>query len=169
MLAGALHAYPEANAVHMIRDGRDVVCSLLERGWLRAGRGGADDANQAYGAHARFWVEPERREEFAEGERGDPRRLGVAPVRRPPREACPSATIELRYESLAADPSGEAERVAEALDADPAPLRPRSARCTPVGRPLAHRADAGAAGGRRGRGRCAPRRARLPVGAGTLS
>jgi hypothetical protein len=61
VLAGALRAYPEATAVHVIRDGRDVVCSLLERGWL-GGRAGADDANQAFGSHARFWVEPERRE-----------------------------------------------------------------------------------------------------------
>ena len=36
VLAGALQAYPQATAVHVVRDGRDVVCSLLERGWLRA-------------------------------------------------------------------------------------------------------------------------------------
>ncbi len=36
VLEGALRAYPQATAVHVIRDGRDVVCSLLERGWLRA-------------------------------------------------------------------------------------------------------------------------------------
>ena len=50
--------------VHLVRDGRDVVCSLLERGWLSADRGGGDDAGLAYGARARFWVEPERRAEF---------------------------------------------------------------------------------------------------------
>src|SRR4051794_5583763 len=64
VLAGALEAYPLATAVHVIRDGRDVVCSLLERGWLRADHSARDDAKQRYGAHARFWVEPERREEF---------------------------------------------------------------------------------------------------------
>src|SRR3954451_4143457 len=62
VLAGALEAYPQATAVHVIRDGRDVVCSLLERGWLRADHSARDDAKQRYGAHARFWVEPERRE-----------------------------------------------------------------------------------------------------------
>src|SRR4029453_1303521 len=36
VLAAALRAYPSAKAVHIVRDGRDVVCSLLERGWLRA-------------------------------------------------------------------------------------------------------------------------------------
>ena len=40
VLRGALLAYPAAKAVHVIRDGRDVVCSLLERGWLGAGRRG---------------------------------------------------------------------------------------------------------------------------------
>ena len=50
--------------MHIVRDGRDVVCSLLERGWLAAGRAGVDDADLPYGARARFWVEPERVEEF---------------------------------------------------------------------------------------------------------
>ena len=58
MLRDALDAYPEARAVHIVRDGRDVVCSLLERGWLAAGRAGVDDADLPYGARARFWVEP---------------------------------------------------------------------------------------------------------------
>ena len=40
VLAAALRAYPQARAVHVVRDGRDVVCSLLERGWLSAGRTG---------------------------------------------------------------------------------------------------------------------------------
>lgn len=64
VLAAALRAYPEARALHIVRDGRDVVCSLLERGWLSAGRGGADDARLPYGADARFWVDRARRAEF---------------------------------------------------------------------------------------------------------
>ena len=66
VLRAALEAYPHAQAVHALRDGRDVVCSLLERGWLNAGKDGADDAGLAYGAQPRFWVEPERREEFSQ-------------------------------------------------------------------------------------------------------
>ena len=57
-------AYPEAQVVHIVRDGRDVVCSLLEKPWLRAEQGRVDDAGIPYGSYARFWVEPERREEF---------------------------------------------------------------------------------------------------------
>ena len=52
--------------MHALRDGRDVVCSLLERGWLNAAKDGGDDAGLAYGAQPRFWVEPERREEFTQ-------------------------------------------------------------------------------------------------------
>ena len=62
----ALRAYPQARAVHIVRDGRDVVSSLLERGWLKASQAEADDAGLSYGPHARFWVEPERAEEFAQ-------------------------------------------------------------------------------------------------------
>jgi hypothetical protein len=65
LLPAVARAYPEAVLVHAIRDGRDVVCSLLERGWLGADRtGAADDAFQPYGASARFWVEPGREKEF---------------------------------------------------------------------------------------------------------
>jgi hypothetical protein len=122
VLRGALAAYPSAKAIHVIRDGRDVVCSLLERGWLNPDREGTDDANQAYGAHARFWVEPERREEFARASEATRaawvwRRYVTAA-----RSADPGRTIEIRYESLTADPAGEAERVARALDADAGPL-----------------------------------------------
>ena len=65
-LVGALPlAYPEARVVHIVRDGRDVVCSLLEKTLASdASRRSADDAGVAYGAYARFWVEPERRDEF---------------------------------------------------------------------------------------------------------
>jgi DNA-binding transcriptional ArsR family regulator len=66
LLPAVAQAFPEAVLVHAVRDGRDVVCSLLERGWLGTERtGGADDAFQPYGAAARFWVEHGREEEFA--------------------------------------------------------------------------------------------------------
>ena len=60
VVGAAVRAYPRATVLHIIRDGRDVVCSLLERGWLRE-REGHDDAGQPYGPHPRSWVEPERR------------------------------------------------------------------------------------------------------------
>jgi Sulfotransferase family len=126
-LEAALLAYPLAHAVHVVRDGRDVVCSLLERGWFRGDRGGADDAGQAYGAHARFWVEAERRDEFEAASEATRaawawRRYVTAADRLPER------TTQLRYEALVRDPAAEAERIAAAIDADPVPLREAFAR-----------------------------------------
>ena len=122
VLAGVLRAYPQGVAVHVLRDGRDVVCSLLERGWLKAGRAGTDDARQPYGRHARFWVEPELREEFERT--GEARRAAWAWRRYvTAARAMPDRTIELRYEALAESPRTEADRVAEALGSEPEPLR----------------------------------------------
>jgi hypothetical protein len=115
VLAAALEAYPEAHAVHAVRDGRDVVCSLLERGWLNAEQTGSDDAGHAYGAEARFWVEPERLEEFARV--SDARRCAWAWRRYVEAVRAAGAgdrLLEVRYESLA----GAADRIAAFLDAN---------------------------------------------------
>ena len=64
ILPAVVRAFPEGRIVHALRDGRDVVCSLLERGWLRAESRGRDDAGPSFGPRARFWVEEERRDEF---------------------------------------------------------------------------------------------------------
>ena len=121
VLGAALHAYPLARAVHVVRDGRDVVCSLLERGWLSAGRGGGDDAGLAYGPHPRFWVEPERAGEFAAA--SDATRAAWAWRRYvTAARSQPERTIELRYEELAADPAAAAASVAGRLGSDPEPL-----------------------------------------------
>ena len=115
VLGAALEAYPQAHAVHALRDGRDVVCSLLERGWLNADRNGTDDAGLAYGPEPRFWVEPERQAEFAEV--SDARRCAWAWRRYV--EAVRSASagdrlLEVRYEELATS----ADRLAAFLDAN---------------------------------------------------
>ena len=115
VLGAALKAYPQARAVHVVRDGRDVVSSLLERGWLNADAEGRDDARLAYGAEPRFWVEPDRREEFSQV--SDARRCAWAWRRYV--EAVRTAgagdrLLEIEYEGLA----GVADRLAEFLDAD---------------------------------------------------
>jgi hypothetical protein len=115
VLGVALEAYPQALAVHVLRDGRDVVCSLLERGWLSADKEGRDDARLAYGAEARFWVEPERRDEFAEA--SDTRRCAWAWRRYVEAARASNAAerlLEVRYESLAT----VADRLAAFLDAN---------------------------------------------------
>ena len=114
-------AYPEARIVHIVRDGRDVVCSLLDKPWLRPSQTDADDAGIAYGAYARFWVEPERRREFEEA--SDARRAAWA-WRRYVTAARSAGTHahELRYEDVAAHPEEVAERLAAYLDAPVEPL-----------------------------------------------
>jgi hypothetical protein len=87
--------------VHALRDGRDVVCSLLERGWLNAGKDGGDDAGLAYGRQSRFWVEPERREEFSQA--SDARRCAWAWRRYVEAVRAAGAgerLLEIRYESF---------------------------------------------------------------------
>jgi hypothetical protein len=117
VLAAALRAYPQAVAVHVVRDGRDVATSLLERGWLSAERTGADDARLPFGAHARFWVEPGREEAFASV--SDATRAAWAWRRYVTAAASvPERTVEVRYEQLVSDPHAAAAPVAERLGVD---------------------------------------------------
>jgi hypothetical protein len=122
VLSAALRAYPHGRAVHVVRDGRDVVCSLLERGWLSAGKSGGDDAKLAYGARARFWVEPDRTGEFEAASDATRAAWAWRSYLMAARRAGDERTFEVRYESIASDPTGAAETIAADLDCDPAPL-----------------------------------------------
>ena len=112
VLPAVAQAFPRATLVHALRDGRDVVCSLLERGWLSAGRGDADDAGAAFGIHSRFWVEPGREEEFRQS--SDARRCAWAWRRYISAVGESSIPVtELRYERLVTEPvtaAGELSR-----------------------------------------------------------
>jgi Sulfotransferase family len=122
VVGAAARAYPGATFLHIIRDGRDVVCSLLQKGWLRDEREGRDDAGNPYGGHVRAWVEPERRDEFLRASEATRtawawrRYLGAA------RQAPAERTLELRYEQLANDPRATAEEIAARLGTHPEPL-----------------------------------------------
>jgi hypothetical protein len=107
-------AFPEARVVHIVRDGRDVVSSLLEKPWLRREQVAVDDAGVPYGAYARFWVEPERRAEF-EGA-SDARRAAWA-WRSYVSAARAGDAFEVRYERLASDPAAVGQELAGHLDA----------------------------------------------------
>lgn len=122
LLDAAVTAFPQARVVHIVRDGRDVVCSLLEKGWLGSGRAGAaDDAGLAYGVEPRFWVEPERREEFVATR--DARRAAWAWRRYvSAARSAVTAPYELRYEAMADDPDAAAAELAAYLDAPIEPL-----------------------------------------------
>jgi len=112
-------AYPEARVVHMIRDGRDVVCSLLEKPWLGRERAGADDAGVRYGAYARFWVEPDRRPEFEAAR--DARRAAWV-WRSYLAAAREGDALELRYEEMTADTERVGSDLARYLGAPAEPL-----------------------------------------------
>jgi hypothetical protein len=120
-------AYPEAQIVHIVRDGRDVVCSLLEKPWLRPEQTRVDDAGIAYGSYARFWVEPDRRDEFEHA--SDARRAAwvwrsyVTAAR-----AGGAQVIEIRYEDVTADPAAVAAVIAPPLAAQVEPLAEALAR-----------------------------------------
>ena len=113
-------AYPEARIVHIVRDGRDVACSLLEKPWLRRAQVRADDAGVPYGAYARFWVEPERRGEFETV--SDTRRAAWVWRSYVTAARAAEGTLEIRYEDLVTDPAGVASSLAAHLDVRAEPL-----------------------------------------------
>jgi hypothetical protein len=120
LLPAVATAFPEAVLVHAVRDGRDVACSLLERGWLAAGRtGGADDAFLPYGTAPRFWVEPGREADFA---RASEARRAAWAWRRYVEAVLDSgiAVRQVRYERLASQET--AEKLAANLEAPAGPL-----------------------------------------------
>lgn len=121
VVGAAVRAYPQATVLHIIRDGRDVVCSLLEKGWLANKRAGADDAGLPYGGHVRPWVEPERREAFAGASEAGRAAWAWRRYLTAARSA-PDQTFEIRYEQIAADPAAAAEEIAGRLETDPSPL-----------------------------------------------
>jgi hypothetical protein len=115
--------FPDAQFVHILRDGRDVAVSHAEQPWLNAasvtsgrrGRGG-----QLHGPGARWWVEAQRREEFPLvpdivrsawcWRRFTEAALdGVAalPVGR---------SAEVRYEAMVSDPAAAADMLADFLE-----------------------------------------------------
>jgi len=114
-------AYPAARIVHIVRDGRDVVSSLLDKPWLRPQQAKTDDAGIAYGSYARFWVEPGRREEFEAV--SDARRAAWAWRRYVSAARGASALLlELRYEEMTGDPTATARKLAAHLEAPAAAL-----------------------------------------------
>jgi hypothetical protein len=116
LIDAARLAYPQARFVHIVRDGRDVVCSLLAKQWLKPETNGRDDAGLPYGAHARFWVEPERRAEFAEV--SDARRAAWAWRRYvSAARGASGPVLELRYEDVARNAPESVSALAEHLDA----------------------------------------------------
>jgi hypothetical protein len=119
--AAVAQAFPQARFVHLVRDGRDVACSLLAEGWFAAGGRLVDETGRTRTDSARFWVEPERADLFervSEAQRcAWAWRRYVAAAR-----SAASQPFELRYERMASDPAGVAAELAHFLDAPEEPL-----------------------------------------------
>ena len=115
-------AFPGASFLHLLRDGRDAALSLSRQPWLQEAAGASgrrEPGGYLHGPYPRFWVEPERRGEFATT--SDFHRAawawrvlaggaaeGVAHV---DGVAC----LDLRYEELVSTPARHAERIADFL------------------------------------------------------
>ena len=128
VIAELAQAFPEAMFVHLIRDGRDVAASLVERGWLAPGAPAAvvdaagttaDDAGQPYGDYARFWVEPERRSEFAAASEASRCAWAWRRYESAARESLAALpahrVVHIRYEDLVREPAAVAEELAAGL------------------------------------------------------
>ena len=118
VVGAAVRAYPQATVLHIVRDGRDVVCSLLERGWLSGGRAGGDDARLPYGEEARFWVESDERSAF-EHESDAARAAWAWRAYVTGARSVRERVLEVRYEALAES----APRIAEHLGVEPSALQ----------------------------------------------
>jgi len=114
--------FPRARLVHVIRDGRDVACSLRDARWLSLEKmtAGADRGSaEALEACVRYWVE---RVTFGRQLRGHP------------------SYHELRYEDLVADPETTLRGLLAfaGLDFDPAMLAADQGDDARDGRPIFH-------------------------------
>jgi Sulfotransferase family len=122
-------AFPDAQFVHIVRDGRDVAVSHAEKPWLAvasAGSGQRGRARQPYGPHPRWWVEPDRRAEFSTV----PDIVRTAWCWRRFTEAAleglatlpADRVVEVRYEAVVVDPMTVAETLGEFLGTSSAGL-----------------------------------------------
>lgn len=60
-------AFPQAQFVHILRDGRDAALSHSKKPWLQAAAAGSDEqgvGGHQFGPYARFYVEDDRVDEF---------------------------------------------------------------------------------------------------------
>ena len=118
-------AFPDAQFVHIIRDGRDVAASHIQEPWLRADSvlsGRREPGGYPYGPWAPWWVAPDEREAFETG----PDELRMSMAWRRYTEAAladgpglgPERYREVRYEALMADPAAEGNRLLDFLHVD---------------------------------------------------
>lgn len=116
-------AFPKAQFIHIIRDGRDAALSHSKKPWMQAAQAKSikyEPGGYPYGPYARFWVETERVTEFETT--SDIHRC-IWAWRQHTENALKAVTKiskeryhELRYEQLVASPKEEAEQILEFLN-----------------------------------------------------
>jgi hypothetical protein len=91
--------FPDARFLHLIRDGRDVVCSLVTMDWMKAGTDKKVDYVQNIGSAARYW-----------------RNIVQAARQQAAHPSLAGRVLEVRYEALVADPEGTLRQVLQFVD-----------------------------------------------------
>lgn len=122
IVAFLARTFPDAQFLHIVRDGRDAALSYAEKPWLtEKGRksGQRETGGYPFGPFARFWVEPDRRDEF-ESTSDLHRciwawRAHCAAARRDGSKLDAARWLEIRYEDLTAQPRVIGERILDFL------------------------------------------------------
>jgi hypothetical protein len=115
-------AFPDAQFIHILRDGRDASASLYKQPWLRldaARSGKREPGGYLHGPWAPWWVEKDRVREFETTSDAHRmiwawRRYTEAALRDGP-PLGPARYHELRYEDLVTNPREEATRILDFL------------------------------------------------------
>lgn len=111
-------AFPESQFIHIVRDGRDVAVSHLQKPWLLASSKGStlrEPGGYLHGPYAPWWVEHGREAEFETT--SDIHRMTwawrryVEAALRDGSTLGPQRYLEIRYEDLMADPRRHGERM----------------------------------------------------------
>jgi hypothetical protein len=118
-------AFPDAQFIHIVRDGRDAAVSYLEKPWVRqvyAWTRRRDPGGQPYGPFAPFWVERDRVAEF-ESTSDLHRavwawRAHVEAARDGGADMPADRWLDVRYETILKEPETEAARLLEFLGAE---------------------------------------------------
>ncbi|WP_017297397.1 sulfotransferase family protein [Nodosilinea nodulosa] len=122
-LISFLHqAFPDAQFVHIIRDGRDAALSHSKKPWLQAASAESnkrESSGYRHGPYPRFWVESDRAHEFETT--SDIHRCiwawrrHVSAILEQAQTLPAAQYYELRYENLVSQPQQEAEQLLDYL------------------------------------------------------
>lgn len=116
-------AFPDAQFLHIVRDGRAATLSLTKKPWLSDVRRGKkviyEPGGNPMGPYPRYWTEPGREQEFADT--NDVHRAiwgwraltagGIEGLKEVPEDRI----LRLRYEDLVGNPDEHADRVLDFL------------------------------------------------------